>query len=48
MVVQCGRGVCPGGGRQRKPVLRKRVKAWPEFLEDFFRFSAEEVRELLA
>src|SRR6185312_10206669 len=39
---------CPVGVATQNPLLRQRFNGQPEFVENFFMFIAEEVRELMA
>ncbi len=48
MMRVCHLDTCPVGVATQNPVLRQRFTGKPEFVETFFRFIAEEVRELLA
>ncbi|MET4610597.1 glutamate synthase (NADPH/NADH) large chain [Rhodococcus sp. PvR044] len=48
MMRVCHLDTCPVGVATQNPVLRKRFAGKPEFVENFFMFIAEEVRELLA
>ncbi len=48
MMRVCHLDTCPVGVATQNPVLRKRFNGKPEFVENFFMFIAEEVRELLA
>ncbi len=48
MMRVCHLDTCPVGIATQDPVLRKRFAGKPEFVETFFEFVAEEVRELLA
>ncbi|WP_072690422.1 glutamate synthase large subunit [Rhodococcus marinonascens] len=48
MMRVCHLDTCPVGVATQNPVLRKRFSGKPEFVENFFLFIAEEVRELLA
>lgn len=48
MMRVCHLDTCPVGVATQNPVLRKRFNGQPEFVENFFMFIAEEVRELLA
>ncbi|WP_269455095.1 glutamate synthase-related protein, partial [Rhodococcus sp. LB1] len=48
MMRVCHLDTCPVGVATQNPVLRKRFNGKPEFVENFFLFIAEEVRELLA
>jgi len=48
MMRVCHLDTCPVGIATQDPVLRKRFTGKPEFVETFFEFIAEEVRELLA
>lgn len=48
MMRVCHLDTCPVGVATQNPVLRKRFTGRPEFVENFFWFIAEEVREYLA
>ncbi len=48
MMRVCHLDTCPVGIATQNPELRKRFSGRPEFVETFFRFVAEEVREHLA
>ena len=48
MMRVCHLDTCPVGVATQNPELRKRFSGKPEFVENFFRFVAEEVRELMA
>ncbi|MEV6346742.1 glutamate synthase large subunit [Actinoplanes sp. NPDC051851] len=48
MMRVCHLDTCPVGIATQNPVLRERFTGRPEFVENFFLFLAEEVRELLA
>ncbi len=48
MMRVCHLDTCPVGVATQNPVLRERFNGKPEFVETFFRFIAEEVREHLA
>ncbi|ASW55983.1 glutamate synthase large subunit [Plantactinospora sp. KBS50] len=48
MMRVCHLDTCPVGIATQNPVLRERFTGRPEFVENFFRFLAEEVREYLA
>jgi glutamate synthase (NADPH/NADH) large chain len=48
MMRVCHLDTCPVGVATQNPELRKRFTGKPEFVENFFRFIAEEVREYLA
>jgi glutamate synthase (NADPH/NADH) large chain len=48
MMRVCHLNTCPVGVATQDPELRKRFTGKPEFVETFFRFIAEEVRELMA
>jgi glutamate synthase (NADPH/NADH) large chain len=48
MMRVCHLDTCPVGIATQNPELRKRFAGRPEFVEHFFRFVAEEVREYLA
>jgi len=48
MMRVCHLDTCPVGVATQNPELRKRFAGKPEFVENFFMFIAEEVRELMA
>ncbi len=48
MMRVCHLDTCPVGVATQNPELRKRFSGRPEFVETFFEYIAEEVRELLA
>ena len=48
MMRVCHLDTCPVGVATQNPVLRERFDGKPEFVENFFLFIAEEVRELMA
>ena len=48
MMRVCHLDTCPVGIATQNPELRKRFMGTPEFVENFFEFIAEEVREYLA
>jgi len=48
MMRVCHLDTCPVGVATQNPELRKRFNSQPEFVETFFMFIAEEVREYLA
>jgi glutamate synthase (ferredoxin) len=48
MMRVCHLNTCPVGVATQDPELRKRFSGKPEFVENFFRFIAEEVREYMA
>jgi len=48
MMRVCHLDTCPVGIATQNPVLRDRFSGKPEFVETFFEYIAEEVRELLA
>jgi glutamate synthase (NADPH/NADH) large chain len=48
MMRVCHLDTCPVGIATQNPILRARFSGEPEFVENFFLFLAEEVRELLA
>jgi glutamate synthase (NADPH/NADH) large chain len=48
MMRVCHLDTCPVGIASQNPELRKRFSGKPEFVETFFEYIAEEVRELLA
>ena len=45
MMRVCHLNTCPVGVATQDPELRKQFNGKPEFVENFFRFIAEEVRE---
>ncbi|MFR0847946.1 MAG: glutamate synthase-related protein [Eubacterium sp.] len=45
MMRVCNLDTCPVGVATQNPELRKRFKGKPEYVENFMRFIAEEVRE---
>src|SRR5262249_41885127 len=47
MMRVCHLNTCPVGIATQDPELRKRFTGTPEFVEQFFRFIAEEVREIM-
>ena len=48
MMRVCHLDTCPVGVATQNPILRERFTGQPEFVETFFEYIAEEVRELLA
>jgi glutamate synthase (ferredoxin) len=48
MMRVCHLDTCPVGVATQNPELRKKFAGRPEFVENFFRFIAEEVREYMA
>jgi len=48
MMRVCHLDTCPVGVATQNPVLRQRFTGKPEFVENFFMFIAEEVREVMA
>ena len=48
MMRVCHLDTCPVGVATQNPALRKQFSGQPEFVENFFRFVAEEARELMA
>jgi glutamate synthase (NADPH) large chain len=48
MMRVCHLNTCPVGIATQDPALRSRFTGQPEFVENFFRFIAEEVREYMA
>ena len=48
MMRVCHLDTCPVGIATQNPALRKHFTGRPEFVENYFRFVAEEVRELMA
>jgi glutamate synthase (NADPH/NADH) large chain len=48
MMRVCHLDTCPVGVATQNPVLRERFTGRPEFIETFFEYVAEEVREILA
>ncbi len=48
MMRVCHLDTCPVGVATQNPELRKRFTGKPEFVENYFRFVADEVRELMA
>ncbi|HEX6498183.1 MAG TPA: glutamate synthase-related protein, partial [Micromonosporaceae bacterium] len=48
MMRVCHLDTCPVGIATQNPVLRERFTGKPEFVENFFRFLAEQVRQYLA
>ncbi len=48
MMRQCQADTCPMGVATQNPVLRKRFSGKPEYVENFMRFIARELREIMA
>jgi glutamate synthase domain-containing protein 3 len=48
MMRVCHLNTCPVGVATQDPVLRRNFTGRPEFVENYFRFVAEDVRELMA
>jgi len=48
MMRVCHLNTCPVGIATQDPALREKFQGRPEFIENFFRFIAEEIREYLA
>ncbi len=48
MMRVCNQDTCPMGVATQNPELRKRFKGKPEYIENFMRFIAEELREYMA
>ena len=48
MMRVCHLDTCPVGVATQNPVLRERFSGQPEFVETFFQYIAEQVREILA
>ena len=48
MMRVCHLDTCPVGIATQNPKLREHFTGKPEFVENYFRFVAEEVRELMA
>jgi glutamate synthase (NADPH) large chain len=48
MMRVCHLNTCPVGIATQNPELRKKFTGQPEFVENFFRFIAEEIREYMA
>ena len=48
MMRVCHLNTCPVGIATQDPELRKTFNGKPEFVQNFFKFIAEEVRELMA
>ena len=48
MMRVCHLDTCPVGVATQNPELRKHFNGKPEFVENYFRFVAEEIRELMA
>ena len=48
MMRVCNLDTCPVGVATQNPILRKRFKGKPEYVENFMRFVAQELREYMA
>ena len=48
MMRVCNLDTCPVGVATQNPILRKRFKGKPEYVENFMRFIAQELREYMA
>lgn len=48
MMRVCNLDTCPVGVATQNPILRKRFKGKPEYIENFMRFVAQELREYMA
>ncbi len=48
MMRKCHQNTCPVGVATQDPALRKLFKGRPEYLVNFFRFIAQELREIMA
>ena len=48
MMRVCNLDTCPVGVATQNPILRKRFKGKPEYVENFMRFIAQEFREYMA
>ncbi len=48
MMRKCHKNTCPVGIATQDPVLRERFKGKPEYVERFFHYVAEEVRQIMA
>ena len=48
MMRKCQKNTCPVGVATQDPRLRKRFHGSPDYLVNFFKFAAQEVRELMA
>ncbi|MBQ1548496.1 MAG: glutamate synthase large subunit, partial [Lachnospiraceae bacterium] len=48
MMRVCNKDTCPGGVATQNPELRKRFSGKPEYVVNFMRFIAEELREYMA
>jgi glutamate synthase (ferredoxin) len=48
MMRVCHLNTCPAGVATQDPELRKKFSGKPEYLQNYFRFVAEEVREIMA
>ena len=48
MMRVCNLDTCPVGVATQNPELRKRFKGKPEYVENFMRFIAQELREYMS
>jgi len=48
MMRKCHMNTCPVGVATQDPELRKRFKGKPEYIINYFRFMAQEIREIMA
>ncbi|MCB5495915.1 glutamate synthase-related protein, partial [Mediterraneibacter gnavus] len=48
MMRVCNLDTCPVGVATQNPILRKRFTGKPEYVENFMRFVAQELREYMA
>ena len=48
MMRQCQSDTCPMGVATQNPILRKRFSGKPEYVENFMRFIARELREIMS
>ena len=48
MMRVCNLDTCPVGVATQNPELRKRFKGKPEYVENFMKFIAQELREYMA
>ena len=48
MMRVCHLDTCPVGVATQNPILRKRFQGKPEYVENFMRFIAQELREYMA
>lgn len=48
MMRKCEKNTCPVGIATQDPELRKKFRGKPEYLERYFRFLAEDIRQLMA